>query len=127
MSLGFIFCTFCSFVYISICMFVCVYECVCIYVCMCVYICIYVCVYEYIYIYICIYIYIYAYMYICISVCIYIYIYIITLYAFLSANVNKYSSATRHLRFSYISILPSVYVLLYFGLFVYRDCMFHFM
>ena len=37
-----------------------------------------------------------------------IYIYLITQYAFLSANVKKYNSTTRHLRFSHISTLTNL-------------------
>ena len=63
------------------------------------------------YIYI-IYTYIYIYIYIYI---LYIYIYIIYI------NIV----ATNFTMVLYKPLVPSVYVLLYFGLFVYRDCMFY--
>ena len=40
---------------------------------------------------------------VCVCVCIYIYI-----YAFLSSNVKKYNLTTRHLSYSYISILANL-------------------
>ena len=72
--------------------------CLCVYecVCVCVYVCVYVCI-----VYVCIYKYIYVYI---------IYIYII---------------ATNFTGVLLQQLVPSVYVLLYFGLLVYHNCMFH--
>ena len=60
----------------------------------------------YMYVRVCIYS---MYMYICIYI-LYVYIYIV---------------ATNFTGMLLQPLVPSVYVLLYFGLFVYRDCMFH--
>ena len=54
--------------------------------------------------------YIYIYIYKYIHIYIYIYIYII---------VMKFTGVLLQ------PPVPNVYILLYFGLFVYRDCMFH--
>ena len=64
--------TYRVFLYIYMCVCVCIY--VCVY--MCVYIYVYICIYIYIYMYIYIYIYIYMYIYVHIHIYIYIHIHI---------------------------------------------------
>ena len=65
-------------------------------------------IYIYIYIYIYIHIYILIYIHIYILIYIHTYIYITTWCAFLSLNVNNISSAEKHLKFSYTSILTNL-------------------
>ena len=60
----------------------------------------------------CIYVYVYMYVYICVCIYAYIHIYI-------------YTVATNFTTVLCKPLVPSVYVLLYFGLLVYRDCMFY--
>ena len=54
----------------------------------------------------------------CMCICIYAYIYI---------YIYIYIVATKFTMMLCKPLVPSVYVLLYFGLFAYRDCMFYFM
>ena len=77
---------------------------------MCMFIC--VCIYAYVYMYICMHICMCVYMCMYVYICIYVYIYI-------------YIVATNFTVVLLYPLVPSVYVLLYFGLLVYHDCMFH--
>ena len=103
------------YMYVFICIYVCVYMYmyICIYVYMYMYICIYVCVYMYMYMYICIYVYvymyicIYVYMYICI--CIYVYVY---MYVYICIYVCVYM-------YMYICIYVCVYMYMYICIYVY--------
>ena len=56
-----------SFMYVCMCMFICVYVCICMYVCMYVYVYMCVCMYVYVCMYICVCMYVY--MCVCMYVC----------------------------------------------------------
>ena len=58
----------------------------------------------------------------CISMCVYIMCVRVYMYMYIYACVYVYTYIYMVL---FKPLVPSVYVLLYFGLFVYRDCMFH--
>ena len=73
---------------------------------------------QYMYVYICMCIYVYVFMNIYIYIYIYIYIIYIYIYIYIHTVPTNFTMALCK------PLVPSVNVLLYFGLFVYRDCMF---
>ena len=59
----------------------------------------------------------YVYMYVCVyNVCMYIYVYV---YVYIYMYIYNFTVVL------FKPLVPSVYALLYFRLFVYRDCIFH--